>query len=133
MDKLVVYETFNGRYAVRPESWTGIWKDGKLLDGLNHKGIFDEKEDAEWYAETKNAEEQGLLLRLPCKVGDTVYRITSANTKIVEDEVLWFEKYGSNSPIVMLKEYEDVSAVRFGKTVFLTKEEAEQALKGGAV
>ena len=54
----------------------------------------------------------------PCKVGDTVYWIFEppfddfAGKEIVEDEFCWAM-------------FED-----FGKTVFLTREEAEQALKG---
>lgn len=67
-------------------------------------------------AEYEDAEEQGLILRLPCKVGDTVYRAYTIPSRIV------------------IKKKFDLSMVdSFGKTVFLTKEEAEQALKEGAV
>lgn len=104
-------------------------EDLEGLVALFYRNLWAMAELREWLKAYEDAEEQGLLLRLPCKVGDTVYRITSANTKIVEDEVLWFEKYGTNNPIVVLKEYGDVSAIRFGKTVFLTKEEAEKALQ----
>ena len=65
-------------------------------------------------AEYEDLDEQGLLLRLPCKVGDTVYLIKS-DGKIVPREadmqflgVLW----------------ED-----YGKEWFLTQTEAEQKLK----
>lgn len=70
--------------------------------------------------EYEDAEEQGLLLRLPCKVGDTVYSVVKDGLQIIE-----------------LKFSLELYARRmsdFGKTVFLTKEEAEQALadmKGG--
>lgn len=63
--------------------------------------------------EYENAEEQGLLLRLPCKVGTLVYQAYSIGGISGIDEH-------------RLK-LEDIS--EFGKTVFLTKEEAKQELK----
>lgn len=46
---------------------------GKPLDAL------------EEFNEYKNLEEQGLLLRLPCKVGDTVYLIEDFMGKVIEN------------------------------------------------
>ena len=63
-------------------------------------------------------EEQGLLLQLPCKVGDTVYHIIKNANAICEVE---------NVDLFFL--LLSVAENRFGKTVFLTKEKAEQALK----
>lgn len=73
------------------------------------------KEILEKLGEYEDAEEQGLLLRLPCKVGDTVYSVVKDGLQIIE-----------------LKFSLELYARRmsdFGKTVFLTKEEAERALK----
>lgn len=79
--------------------------------------------------EYEDLEEQGLLIRLPCKVGDTVwevdtielycdeYRITNIN--ITEHGIVL-----ENSCMGFGFNVED-----FGKTVFLTKEEAERALE----
>ena len=64
----------------------------------------------------EDAEEQGLLLRLPCKVGDTVYHIVGRIILEVENVDLFF---------LLLS----VAEGRFGKTVFLAKEEAETMLK----
>lgn len=69
-------------------------------------------------AEYEDLEEQGKLLKLPCAVGDTYYRI---------------ENDGANPPYI--SEWE-VRTIEFcvnvrdsiGKTVFLTRQEAEQAL-----
>lgn len=58
------------------------------------------------------AEEQGLLLRLPCPIGTTVYAIY--DNKVTKGALI------RQSSICFLND--------FGKTVFLTKEEAEQAL-----
>ena len=103
--------------------------------------VFDE------LLEKRNAEEQGLLLRLPCKVGDTIYEIGydyKGRKYINEIEmVIISANYGDldwdknehkiRSAYVVgnLKGTNigvDVDFCDFGRTVFLTKEEAEQAL-----
>lgn len=77
----------------------------------------------------KDAEEQGLLLRLPCKVGDTVWCIVSAGTKMVECTVLWIE-WHRNGVIVFSLDggLGEVVLAHLGKVWFLTLAEAEQAL-----
>lgn len=76
-------------------------------------------EEAEKLAAYEDLEEQGLLIRLPCKVGQDVFTIISQRDNF------------SDQP------YKIVSCISFrlelinkiGKTVFLTKEEAEKALE----
>lgn len=66
----------------------------------------------------EEAEKQGLLLRLPCKVGDTVY--------VLKFEGVWRiipHQVKTLGYIVQLIENEAI-----GDFVFLTKEEAEQIL-----
>lgn len=54
---LVVYETDKGNYAVRPFDWAGAWTNGKLKEGTcRNISIFKDKKEAQWYANTKNAE-----------------------------------------------------------------------------
>ena len=70
--------------------------------------------------ELAEADKDGRVVVLPCKVGDTVYRVfnppgrepvISAHTLMSVDYIVrWLDK--------------------FGKTVFLTREEAEKALEG---
>lgn len=61
----------------------------------------------------EDAEEQGLLIHLPCKVGTLVYEAYSiAGISGVDEHRLKFEDIPN-----------------FGKTVFLTQEQAEQALQ----
>ena len=72
--------------------------------------------------ELTEADKDGRLVVLPCKVGDTVYRVfnppgrepvISAHTLMSVDYIVrWLDK--------------------FGKTVFLNREEAEKAMDGGA-
>ena len=99
-------------------------------------------------AEYEDLEEQGLLLRLPCKVGDTVWVITSPFNVfegIEYNENLRDECY--ESFISSVRFYKNSVQYRinakvtnhfisayyyeqdFGKTIFLTKAEAEQKLK----
>ena len=67
-------------------------------------------------ADYEDAEQQGLLLMLPCKVGSTVYHIANKRILEVENVDVFF--------ICLC-----VAEGRFGKTVFLTQSEAEQKLK----
>ena len=118
-------------------------------------------------AEFENLEEQGLLLRFPCKVGDTVYcwrtvvptkytnfgieRWLETDNKIIPGRVVSIRvtKKGVFIKVALKGEcfvssmwggedittddYEycnySLSAGSIGKTVFLTKEEAEAALE----
>lgn len=83
----------------------------------------------------EDLEEQGLLLKLPCKVGDTVYALSFSR-----DEGRWFECVVKTININSEENYAvahceelDLGVTlffdRFGETVFLTKEEAEQTLE----
>lgn len=92
----------------------------------------------------EDAEEQGLLLQLPCKVGDNVYVVTSPFNVFddieydenMKDEV--YESYVSSVSFYESGEQYRIYAKAtnhfigayfrecdFGKTVFLTREEAE--------
>ena len=76
----------------------------------------DTREVMKKLAEYEDLEEQGLLLKLPCKVGDKYFRILYG--EIYENEF--------NNRATMVSMLDDGA---FGKTVFLTKEEAEQELR----
>ena len=65
-------------------------------------------------AEYEDLEEQGLLLKLPCKVGDTVYLIKSDGRVVPRTADMQFLG-------VLWDDY--------GKEWFLTQEEAEEKLK----
>lgn len=101
-------------------------------------------EDCEWLAEwlekTKDyqqLEKQGRLIKLPCKVGDVLY--FAHHGRVISSEVL-SAKYHAEAENhgVFIRErltidVEGVSAeidfCDIGKTVFLTKSEAEAKLK----
>ena len=65
----------------------------------------------------------------PCKVGDTVYWIGQFNQVVEGKATMIGTSIGAKIPYL---DYEfDFTSADIGKTVFLTREEAEQALKGG--
>jgi hypothetical protein len=85
----------------------------------------------------EDLEEQGRLLKLPCKVGDTVY--FAHHDRVISSEVLSVKYHAeAENHGVFIRErltidVEGVSAEidfgNIGKTVFLTKSEAEAKLK----
>ena len=86
-------------------------------------------------AEYEDLEEQGLLLKLPCKVGDTVYAIGFNNKPVVYESVVLSILITEKEIVFNVKvdEFEINSQLKqsmFGKTVFLTQDEAEEKLKG---
>lgn len=94
-------------------------------------------------AEYEDMEEQGKLLRLPCKVGDTVYQHMivgvdmSIHKPIYEIAEAIVFKFSLDSftlcfwtqTIEKGKQQNELPLSAFGKSVFLTREEAEDALK----
>ena len=87
-------------------------------------------------AEYEDLEEQGLLLRLPCKVGDTVFPIfkytNSGEWSIGKGKYIVTDVYlNINRPPVfkITDMYGTAKLSDFGKTVFLTKSEAEELRK----
>lgn len=69
----------------------------------------------------------------PCKVGDKVYRIsTKINTRVKYIQETTISRIAiDNEGIWLFCTCNPIAKCVFGKTVFLTKEEAEAALKGG--
>lgn len=111
----------------------------------------DHEQLAEWFEKSKEyqqLEEQGRLVKLPCKVGNTVYVVTSPFNvfdDIEYDENMKEEVYESYVSSVSFYECGEQYRIYakatkhfigayfrecdFGKTVFLTKSEAEARLK----
>lgn len=91
---------------------------------------------AKWLKELKSykdAEEQGLLVRLLCKVGDTVYVPTRNFVSELRITMVSVDMHGAyfswmlNSGIY--PNLDGFSKSKLGKTVFLTREEAEKKLE----
>lgn len=122
----------------------GIWS----INGVNGKLVSDkyanyQGEAIDRLAEYEDAEEQGLLVRLPCKVGDTVYRIVdrgylkdTCETDCYSCDILCPYEGRKYERVIEIKPWEmaNIPTIanameKLGKTVFLTREEAEKALE----
>ena len=86
--------------------------------------------------ELAEADKDGRLVVLPCKAGDTVYEVTSRKTiseyrvKAIRVELFCtFIEWDITAGFVD-KSIFGVPADEIGKTVFLTREEAEKTLEG---
>ncbi len=105
---------------------------GKPLDALEEFNIY------------KGLEEQGKLLKLPCAVGDIVwdidfgrpcsYEVTGFSFGSLNDDDDWEEEKVLDQIVVYYTNSSgSISGIfavsEIGKTVFLTREEAEDALK----
>ena len=81
-------------------------------------------------AEYENLEEQGKLLKLPCAVGGTVWFIKSNFAYMKNPKAEKVRKIEIiDGEIIFRTENRCFEMKRIGKTVFLTEEEAEVALK----
>lgn len=103
-------------------------RDG-LCVKIKFKGEYGSQNILHALADYEDAEEQGLLLRLPCKVGDTVWWINSCYTfngvKRVDEETVNSFVFDKDGLTIFMS---GIAMGEYGKTVFPTKEEAEQAL-----
>lgn len=79
--------------------------------------------------ELAEADKDGRVVVLPCKVGDTVWRIVrDGEPHITRDEVRDMYFADDMTPCVELIGGRVSFTEKFGKTVFLSREEAEKAL-----
>lgn len=127
-------ERLTERYDITPDGESDVWV--KQHDYISAARKLCDYEDLE---------EQGLLVRLPCKVGDTVwdndfgypesYEIKAFSYGYcdsyvepgigIEDEIIfYYENYTHSISITGAFPMSEI-----GKTVFLTREEAEKKLE----
>ena len=114
------------------------FSDVKGLIALFYRNLWAMADLRETLKTYEDDEEQGLLLWLPCKVGDNVYKIWSCgkNGKSVAEfrishidiDDLQNIEFAFISTKNISTSYWFCKIGDFGKTVFLTKEEAELAL-----
>ena len=88
-------------------------------------------------AEYEDLDEQGLLLQLPCKVGDTIYEVSYENGEfVIKEHIVEEFIYRTHSfpRIEIYCENENDSLMcnnigKFSEFLFLTRAEAEKRLK----
>lgn len=126
-------ERLTERYGIAPDGESDVWV--KQHDYISA---------ARKLAEYEDLEEQGLLVRLPCKVGDTVWDNDSGYPESyeikafsygycdsyvepgigIEDEIIFY--YENYTHSISMTGAFPMSEI--GKTVFLTREEAKKKL-----
>lgn len=122
MEKLTIDEII-GHCERRTEQYERLFGKERLettpLISSRIKEYWEHRQVAEYlkkFKEYQQLEEQGRLVKLPCKVGDTVYHVVQGRIVEVSNVDLFF---------LLLSVVEN----RFNNSVFLTKSEAEAKLK----
>lgn len=105
----------------RAENCRGNYNHYAKLKAEEHEQIIKKLTKLAYY---EGLEEQDRLIELPCKVGYTVYEITGATTRGYNWKYLTYENAYIHETVFNLSRFTDI-----GKTVFLTKEEAERKLE----
>ena len=106
---------------------------GHKLESIESKQFWEHYQVRNWLNELKqykDLEEQGLLLRLPCPIGTTVYNTTwwdDVTEKVKVNGKTFYRTVHKHK--VSKSTFSLLDICDFGKTVFLTKAEAEQKLK----
>lgn len=109
MERLTKRDSFDGKIELTRETWEPIAPYDEVIEALGK------------LADYEDAEEQGRIVRLPCKVGDTVYVVKNVVSR------------GYPDPIITKQIFEEkfrYEHLNFPKAVYLTYEEAEAALGG---
>ena len=125
------------------ERLTKTYRDGThgVADNLpcgensyEYKGLL-----LETLGKYEDAEEQGLLLRLPCKVGDTLYRVNKgAKEPVIMMRViqLYIKQIHKDRTVMRIDVINDADMGEscyfpcdIGERIFLTRAEAEAKLK----
>lgn len=112
------------RLTVRSERGTAILKETDIKDRCEYCYEATQK-----LAHYEDLEEQGKLIELPCKIGDTVYGTRRWHgTKVAKAGTVSEMFYTQEGKLMIVVKY--VCRGHWGKQIFATLEEAEAALKG---
>ena len=141
MERLTKWEDDSITYNEKREFECGEYCDSCSQGAGNCKTVENMIKKLATY---EDLEEQGLLVRLPCKLKDKLYHFYGIDLEdnfadVISDEIIMevvatefiIDSYETaiksitdwNSP------YEYLPVVEFGKTVFLNREDAERKLK----
>lgn len=102
-----------GNYAYVTNPKHGSFIEGKAFDKL---------------AEYEQAEEAGVLIRLPCPIGTTVYYAQKCQAPSCRSCLKFSNCYCEFKARIFEQSFDYRHLHAFGHSVFLTKAEAEQAL-----
>jgi hypothetical protein len=145
MERLTEWENGSVTYNEKREIECGEYCDSCSQGAGNCETI---KNMIKKLAEYEDLEEQGLLVRLPCKVGDTVWVVTSpinvfgydeydgdAEYEVYESFLSSVSYYASGEQFRIYAKVTNSFIVAyfrecdFGESIFLTREDAEKKLE----
>ena len=135
MERLTLEDAISHAKEVAEKNYRGA--DFESIDSLDDdikanciKCAEEHEQLAEWLEELKSykdLDEQGLLVRLPCKVGDSVFIIVG---KDISRQGIRKIEISDNSIIFKTNRQKRIfNVAEFGKTVFLAREDAEKKLE----
>lgn len=128
MERLTKCEDDSITYNEKREFECGEYCDSCSQGAGNCKTVKNMIEKLSTY---EDLEEQGLLVRLPCKIGDDLYCIVNGEVKKLKAHS--FRASDFEITDIEFKYVDGFKIVRFvgelGKTVFITREEAEKELE----
>lgn len=109
--------------------------DLKWAEALDRLAAYEDAGPIDRLLELAEADKDGRLVVLPCKVGDTVW-ITGSVRRLYSEKVRTFfcgnpsyDRGRADNIVQMIRTTGcDIPIHEFGKTVFLNREEAERAL-----
>ena len=116
-DRLAAYEDTH----MMPSDVTSMRMDMAIIAAL-FNGV-----DVDRMKELAEADKNGCVIIVPCKVGDTVYFALLG--KIIEKQVFSIVAFSNSTRIYCGGTSEYFRPEDIGKTFFLTREEAEKALE----
>ena len=99
---------------------------GILPDSTISKDIIKYLEELERY---KIAEQQGLLVKLPCKIGDAIYRMTPETLVPITRDIVMQVTICDGFILLHGEVISEIDAAEIGETAFLSIEEADRKLK----
>ena len=118
VERLAAYEDTH----MMPSDVTSMRMDMAIIAAL-FNGV-----DVDRMKELAEADKDGRLVVLPCKVGDTLFRVFDGNISEHEVQNMKYFARQRRLGIDMTPFFPDAGKF-IGKTVFLTREEAEAALE----
>lgn len=99
---------------------------GILPDSTISKDIIKYLEELERY---KIAEQQDLLVKLPCKIGDAIYRMTPETLVPITRDIIMQITICDGLILLHGEVISEIDAAEIGETAFLSMEEADRKLK----
>lgn len=125
MEKINLYQEMNNKIA---DLLLGCEDNGMCVYAGTYIKSLEEQ-----LKSYKDLEEQGKLLKLPCKVGQKVYLLRKDIKTVIDGEITSFDigEFAKDMRIYITDDnrYTNISFDKIGDIVFFTQEEAEAALK----